>query len=790
MDEQNRSSQEANTPHLRELIFQYLRYWPWFLITVLLALATAFLYLRYTTAVYESSATILIKDDKNGGLSELAAFQDLGLSSSNVSGFEDELLILKSKSLTERVVRELDLNIRYFAEGNVKTAELYKGLPFNVFLLHPSDSMDFSGASFYILPKSEKKFDLWNESQSSKIEYAFGDTLSLSTYKIVVRPNLKVMADRDNTNLDPIKVVINSILATVEASQRDIQVSQIVEKSNGIRLSMTSSNTERSEDILNELIHQYNEDAKEDRNMVARNTANFIAGRLVIISEELDSVETGKVEFKQSNKLTDIAVEGEIFLQSESEFTNKVLEVETKLELAKNIIDYVRNGSKSDLLPTNLGIEGEGTSSAITAYNHAVLERNRLLRSSTEKNPVVINLDNQISELKLTVLEGLINSRRALEIKKNDLNAQEARLGSKLSAIPPKEKIFRSIVRQQEIKETLYLYLLQKREENAITMAVTTPKAKIVDYAYSSRMPVAPKKKIVMLAAFIIGLLIPFSVIYLRDILDNKIRDKSTIESRSKDNPVIGEIPKLEKRDTDLVQRNDRSLLAESFRLLITNLQYLFLGDSVNETKGKTIMVTSSIKGEGKTFVSVNLALTLADSGAKVVLVGADIRNPQLQRYDPDAPFKRGLVEYLVHDDILYNELLQQSEIHENLKILFSGSIPPNPAKLLMQPRVNELFETLRSNFDYIVVDTAPAMLVTDTFLINKYADTTLFVMRVGVSDKNLIDFALDTIKTKKLKNVAFILNSVNFNNFGYGNRYEYYHIKKETAWEKFKKRF
>src|SRR5690554_6679236 len=679
MDELNTTNQESRTPSLRDQIFQYLRYWPWFILTVILALGIATVYLRYTTNIYSTKATILIKDEKNSALSEMAAFQDLGLTGSmGPSGFENELQILKSKSLTERVVKELDLNIQYFSEGKIKAFEMFGNVPFKVELLTKEDSLKASIPPFYVLPVSDTSFELWEEDSKTKNTYNYGENISLTSGEIMISPNLKHQSHRGSFHGLPIKVRVRNILGVVEAFQRSIQVEQVSKLTSVIRLSINSANYKKSEAILNELIYQYNKDAKEDRNMVSKNTANFIDGRLEIISEELDSVETGRVEFQQSNKLTNIAVEGQIFLQNESEFAKRTVEVETKLELINTIIDYVKSGRESDLLPTNLGVEGEA---ALTAYNQAVLERKRLLRGSTEKNPAVVSLDDQIGDLRATVLEGLNNAKRSLEIQRNDLRAQEARLDSKISSIPPKEKIFRNIIRQQEIKETLYLYLLQKREENAITMAVTTPKAKVVDYAYTSRAPISPKRQIIYQAAFILGLLIPFSIIYLKNLLDNKIRNKSIMEKRVKDNPVIGEIPKLDKNAVHLVQKNDRSLLAESFRLLTTNLQYLFIGNSIEDKKGKTVFVTSTIKGEGKTFTAVNLALTLADSGSKVILVGADIRNPQLQRYTLEGHKKRGLVEYLIHEDSTYQEYLIQSEIHENLQVMFSGTIPPKDRK-------------------------------------------------------------------------------------------------------------
>ena len=487
--------------------------------------------------------------------------------------------------------------------------------------------------------------------------------------------------------------------------------------------------------------------------------------------------------------MTDIAVEGQLFLQNESEFNKRQLEVNMQLELVKTMIGALKSGEESNLLPTNLGVQKEGVGAAVNAYNTLVLERNRLLGSSTEQNPIIVNLNHQIDGVKNTILGSLENAQTSLEIARNDLNEQGALVGSKISSIPSKEKAFRSITRQQTIKESLYLYLLQKREENAISLAVTTPKAKVVDYAYSSGLPVSPKRNIILLAAVIVGLLIPFTFIYLRDLLDNKIRDRGDIERVTNAVPVIGEIPQLAKNETAVVEKNDRSILAESFRILRTNLEYQFMGHpEMDQSKGKTIFVTSTLKSEGKTLVSYNLALTLANSGAKVVLVGGDIRNPKVHRYLDAVPFDKGVVEYLIHPDTTIFDYLKPGG--ENLSILFSGSIPPNPAELWMRPRAKTLFTELKEHFDYVIVDTAPSLLVTDTFLINKYADVTLYMIRAGQTEKHLLKFPLDNINAKKLKNVAFVLNDVGDINFGYGNKYSYGYVEKKSFWQKIKKAF
>jgi capsular exopolysaccharide synthesis family protein len=448
--------------------------------------------------------------------------------------------------------------------------------------------------------------------------------------------------------------------------------------------------------------------------------------------------------------------------------------------------EYLKNGNTSDLLPANLGVEQDGFSSQVQNFNQLVLERNKLMQSSTAKNPLVVGLDKQIGEMRQNIGASLSNVKNGLQIQRGRLRGQEARIGGEISAIPGKEKQFRSISRQQEIKESLYLYLLQKREETAISLAVTTPKAKVVDSAYSQSAPVSPKRQIILLAALILGLLLPFLVIYIRQLLDNKIRNRAYVERNGGNIPIVGEIPELSKKDEELIKENDYSVLAESFRILRTNLQYLVLNKQEKTGSGKAIFVTSTVKGEGKTFVSTNLAITLANSGAKVILVGADIRNPQLQRYIDGNFQNKGVVEYLVYKDTNIHDYIQPSNSLKNLWLMVSGTIPPNPAELWMQDRAGDLFTELVKEFDYVVVDTAPSMLVTDTLLINSYADITLYTLRAGYTEKKLLGFPLENERNKKLKNVAFVLNNVSMANFGYGNKYGYtYGQKKISFWQK-----
>jgi capsular exopolysaccharide family len=383
-------------------------------------------------------------------------------------------------------------------------------------------------------------------------------------------------------------------------------------------------------------------------------------------------------------------------------------------------------------------------------------------------------------------METLSKNRTGLQLERNKYLEEQGKLMSRISKVPTQEKLFRSIERQQQIKENLYLLLLQKREETQLSLAVTAPKAKIVDYAHSTEKPVAPKKLIIMLAALLVGIVLPFGVIYIKELLDNKIKTKHDIERLSQ-TVVLAELPKIRKGESDIVGRNDLSPMAEAFRILITNMNFMI----PKKEKGKVVFVTSTIKGEGKTFTSVNLALTLANPNRKVIIIGSDIRNPQLQRYDKNSRVYMGLTEFLYDENITLDKVIHQSNMNPHLDVIYSGAIPPNPTELLTNGRYQVLLETLKPLYDYIIVDTAPLMLVTDTFLFADLADTTLYVTRSNYTEEKLIDFANKNIKANKIKNVGFVLNDVSKSNLGYGNKYGYgYGAKEKTLFDKIKSVF
>ncbi|SFS55053.1 capsular exopolysaccharide family [Zhouia amylolytica] len=780
--------------HLRDLVEKYLRHWKWFAMGVFVSVVVAFFYLKYATPVFRTEASIVIKEEDKGGMgSQLSALQDIGvLGGMGGASVENEIEIMKSKRLLQKVVEELGLNVSYYVEDGIKTNEVYNNIPFYVKVLRYNDQVNLAE----VMPEEPYVFSLINDKEvnidngEQEQTYQLGSKIILPFAEIMVVPNI---VKKKQLMVESNRFLVN--FSTIEGAaislEESIQVSLADKNATVINLALEHPLKRKAQDILNELVNQYNEDAIIDNNLVSKNTAEFIDERLKIIGSELDSVETDKVAFKTENKLTNIEAESELFLENVNEVTKQHLELATQMEVTNTMIAYLKEGDNSKLLPTNLsGQESKGMAELINTYNTLVIEHNEMLKNSSEKNPVVKNINSQIDQLRSTVLNGLETQKTGLRIAMSDLRRQEAVMDNKIAKVPGKEKEFRGIERQQSIKEALYLYLLQKREEASINMAVTAPKAKIVDYANSTIKPVAPKKMIVLGGAFLMGLLIPFLVIYVGDVLNNKIVTRKDIERALPSLPIIGELPSLGDKEDKTIAEDDRSVLAEAFRILRTNLQYMFVNHH-KEDGAKTILVTSTTKGEGKSLVSSNLAVTLADTKKKVVLIGADLRNPQLKQYIQHNKRQTGLSNYLYNEDIELDEIINPSGLKSNLDMISSGSIPPNPAELLMGEKIGVFFEELKKRYDYVVIDSAPLLLVTDTFLINKYADVTVYVMRSGYAESKFTDFVADTIKQKKLDKVAMVLNDVSMANFGYGNKYGYnYGGEKDSMLTKIKKVF
>ncbi|MQP24745.1 polysaccharide biosynthesis tyrosine autokinase [Flavobacterium sp. LMO8] len=759
---------------IREEFDYYLHYWKWFFLSVLVLFISATIYLRYSTPIYKANAKILVKDDKKGGiLSELDLFSDMSAFSKIKSNVDNEIEIIKSRTLAEKTVEKLGLNVTYFAKGVVKESEIYPS-PIQL-QFTPLDKDTLSNSitlSLEIVSPSTYKI---LDSQDPNQLYSFGKTFKYKNGNCIVYAaslTKKSVGKAINVTIYPVEKVAAQYVSA-------LSVQPLSKNTSVIEISMTNPVVKKAEDYINMLISVYIQDAIDDKNYVAKNTSNFIENRIRKIATELKGAENDTENYQITNKISGGKEEAGLFLQNASEFEKLEIETETQIKIVETMLVYLSKSTISDLVPANILTADVNAAGMIDQYNQLVLQRNRLLKNAPKENPVIKSLEEKIKAVKENINATLFRLKSSLSIQLKDFKEQNAMLSGKLSKVPTIEKEMRGLGRQQQIKESLYLYLLQKREETAISLAVTEPNAKIIDNAKGLSSLVSPKKSIIYVAVFCIALFLPFSVLYIRRLLDTKVSSRSDLEVRIKI-PYLGDIPTSSSNE-EIMQNDSKSSTAEAIRILRTNVEFLL--NKVPGNQSKTIYVTSSVPNEGKTFISVNLASSIALTGKKVLLVGLDIRNPKLDNY-LHLP-KEGVTNYLANYSLQLQDIVMQHDTNPNLFIVPSGIIPPNPAELLMTPRMDLFFETIKKSYDYIVVDTSPVGLVTDTLIIAKYADAVLYVARAKFTDKRLLLLPEQLYLEHKLPNMAMVLNDTSANQgYGYYGYYGY-GVKKEENWLK-----
>jgi tyrosine-protein kinase Etk/Wzc len=788
MENNNFDDEYENEFDLKALLSTYLIHWQWFVLAISICLFGAFMYLRYTIPQYSITTTILVKDDRRGGmLSELSAFADLGVGGGN-SNLDNEIEVLKSRTLVESTVKKLNLNISLIRDGRIVESEVYGDAPIIVDFIDKTERFYQSNFELNFRGLTPTTFELGNLSvnDSSKVilsdntEFEYEKSIK-TKYGSLIISKLVSQGGKEKLESSSLRIVVRPLENVVKSFQSRLSVQPVNKMSSVVALTITSPVIKKAEDFLNNLTQIYNEDAAADKNFIAENTSVFIANRLKLITLELDGVEQDVQSFKKSNKLTDIESEAQLFIEGSNEYDKRGVETEIQLNMLSSMLDFMKKSTSADLLPTNI-ISGESSASGmINSYNQLVLDRNRILKSATELNPSVVKMDQEIASLKTNVQGSLKRMQSNLNIQKRNLKTEENILNAKIGKIPIQERQFRVIARQQKVKEELYLYLLQKREETAISLAATAPNARVIDEATGNKIPVSPKKGVIYLASILIGLLIPFGIIYTDDLLDTKIKSRVDLEGKTLI-PFIGDVPTSD-NPSEIMKAESRTSSAEALRIIRTNLEFML--NKVPEGMAKTIFLTSTFPKEGKTFVAANLAATFALSGKKVLLIGMDIRNPRLDEY-MDLP-EPGLTNYLSSKDLKLEDLIVKYKGYEELHVLPAGVVPPNPAELLMSKKVDEVFQSLKAQYDYIIVDTAPVSLVTDTLLIAKHADTFIYVARANFLEKRMLNIANSLYKEKKLPNMCLLLNDTDSTK-GYGYGYGYGSIDKKEPW--FKKIF
>ncbi|MGB5820432.1 MAG: polysaccharide biosynthesis tyrosine autokinase [Saonia sp.] len=761
----------------KDILFKYLRYWPWFLIAVLISLALGYLYMRYAPVTFKSVAKIKIIDDSN----ELDIATDaISVISGNPKiNLDNEIEILKSYRLLSQVVADLNLDVSYHEIGNFKTTEIWN-TPFAISKNISRDSLRkpltyrvaIHSEEFVITDEEGKKFTagLYPQHTSS----------SDFPFSIALLENIKISEYRDMEY----KVILNPTKEATLKLARDLQVQATNKNSEILSLSLVGESIERSEAVLNAIIDKFNQDGILDRQLVSKRTVDFIEERFIYLSRELDSIEVGKQDFKQDNNLSYIEEDASFTLQRKSVNEEEVFNLQTQISLAKLLKGTVGNTNGYELLPADIGLEDSSINHLVSEYNQLALEREKLKTSVQESHPTLQLLNNQMQQGKRNILNTLNVYQTQLQMSLRQRTQQKNVTGTSFARLPEKEKILRSIERQQSIKENLFLILLEKQEEAAINFAVTAPSIKVVDYGLTSSKPVSPKKTVVYPVSLLVGLMLPFGLLFVLFSFDTKVHDRSDIEKLNSEIPVLAEIPFLE--ENKIMETDDRSILAESFRILSTNVNYLL--PKKNTDEAHIVYVTSAIKGEGKTLIALNLSFAYASLKKRVLLLGADLRNPQLHAHVSVDKNRIGLSDYLSNSKVAWQDCIGSFGKNTFHKVCFSGAIPPNAPELLSSKGFEEFMDKAKKEFDYIIVDTAPTLLVTDTLLISPYADVTLFVTRAGFTEKRLLDFSMDLYKTKKLKNMAFVVNSIDqgkLKGYNYGYGYGYGAQKPSAPWYK-----
>ncbi len=768
------TDQVKNAPfEIEDLIKEVFRNWYWFAISIFFFLCAGVFYIKTTPKIYKREATILVKDSRKGGSNEILAFQDI--LSSGRRNVDNELFVLQSRRLMEEVVDRLGLTSRYVQLGTFTNTDLYHRSPINIVVIDDFEDKSCSfevsllgGDRISVTEFAAKEVET-RKDRNFVAEGRFGEVLSTPVGKIIIEKT-------DFMNPDFEKQVISvskgSRKAVASAYRKAVQSAVANKQSSIINLSISDNVPQRAEDILNTLIEVYNNDAIRDKQKVAEVTAEFIDERLTIISKDLGAVDEEIESFKKENKLFDLETEAKHIMAESSSFKSEGLSVENQLHIAEFISNYLNDDTKTySLIPVTSSFSGSSGSALniqINEYNKVLLQRERLVSDGSSSNPVVIDLNHDLAAMRNSILSALSSHISALNIQLKNIRSEENKTDRRISIAPSQEKRFLSIARQQRIKEELYLYLLNKREENSLTLAITESNARIIDPAFGSSIPVAPRPAILMLAALILGFMFPLGVIYLRMTMSHMVKSRTDIE-RNLSAPYIGDIPIANSNAMGnkgiAVRENGRDNISESFRMLRTNLNFMNIDKNSN---AKVIQSLSTLPHAGKTFISTNLAVTLAMSGKKVLLVDLDLRRRTLSKRFGHRGDANGVTSYMSGGVEDIKKIISNSGLHDNLDMMYAGLQPPNPAEMLMSQRLDDMINELRNMYDYIVIDSVPAMSVADGVITNRLADICLYVIRENYSDIRQLPDVERLYVDNKIKNMCIVLNGSTLKR-GYG---------------------
>lgn len=766
----------------RAVAWRYLRRWYLFVFFLGIAFVSAFLYLRYTRPVYKVSSVVMIKDEKKGMKAGMDILEGLDLGGNKI--VENEIEVLKSRSLMKKVVEALRLNVSYYREASPIDTDLYGKSPIWIQLEQMMMPMYKGKLSIHILNKD--KFEVIADGNELGT-YSFGQAVNnnfIGRFRVFLH-------EKRFHGEDEVKVVLNTVDNVVGANLASLDVSLLNQKSTVLSLTYQETSPERGKDVLRNLHEQYILAALGDKNTEATNTLRFIDDRLRLLTGELTDVEKDVEVYKSQAGFTDISSEANLFLEKVKETDTKLNEVDIKIKMLEGVERFLASPN-ANVSSMNSMIEDPNLMSLSEKLSELELQREKYARTVQEGNPLLETVQTQIANTKLAIRENVNNQKRSLTLARQSLSSLNRGIESSIRSIPKKEREFVTIKRQQGIKESLYLLLLQKKEETAISYASTVSDSRLVDEAFATPLPVKPSKAVILLIALLAGLGIPVLIVNILALINDKVETRAEFEKKSKGVPVLGEVGhKPKKLKGPLLDIKSNNFVVEQFRILRTNLQFTL----PNETAGKAkkVLLTSSISGEGKSFISLNLSASLASAGHKVVLVNLDIRKPKLHEYI-ELSNDVGVVNYLIGQRQI-DQLIQATPIN-NLSFIASGPVPPNPAELLSNARMATFISELETRFDFVIIDCSPSGLVTDAQVVSPLVDGTIFVVRHEYTPKAALMTLAEIYTGKKMPALTVVYNGVKGSStygygYGYGSVYGYYGGNKESSWwERLKEKF
>ncbi|MDE6175339.1 MAG: polysaccharide biosynthesis tyrosine autokinase [Duncaniella sp.] len=770
---QARKNVNAGGVPLTDILYRTLHYWPWVLLSVFICVGIGVIYLLRTPNVYTQSASILIKDESKGKSLGADEFADFGLFQSNTN-IQNEVTTLKSSTLMEEVVRRLNLDVNYFTKGTFHDNVAYgTEVPVEISFVDIADgesatcNLNVDNGQFTIsdLKKNEQDYD-------QTFTGAIGDTISVPFGKLAVVKS-PYYNGTEKASFIVTKTPVNA--ATVSYSSR-LNVAIGNDKGTVIELTITDQSIQRADAVLNTIIGVYNENWIHDKNQIAISTSNFITERLGVIENELGHVDSDISSYKSANLIPDVEAASSMYMAQNQQASQDILNLNNQLQMTRYIRSYLSaDGNMNQVLPINTGVDNVDIQAQITEYNDKILQRNNLISKSSDKNPLVISLDEQLASLRNAIIASVDNSIVALNTKIKNLQGARAATTSKIASNPTQAKYLLSVERQQKVKESLYLFLLQKREENELSQAFTAYNTKVVERPGGSTIPTFPKKGNILMISFLLGVAIPFGIIYFKESNNTKVRGRKDIEHLAI--PFLGELPKHtspKKGESDVntfvVESGKRDIINEAFRVLRTNVEFM-----CNSTEGHSVIAMTSFNpGSGKSFVSMNLGMAIALKGKSVLIVDGDMRHGSTSSY-LGSPAK-GLSDYLSGAVTDISPLIVATPECAGLKVLPVGSMPPNPTELLESPRFGELIDRLKQEYDYVIIDCPPIEVVADAQIIDKFADRTFFVIRAGLLERSMLPELDRLYEEKKYRNMSFILNGTRNDQgrYGYSHTYRY----------------